>query len=331
MRLRQQTILGFSALVLSCALASAASLGTDYTSQYASSDLGTIAGLPTGYGGMTFLPNDPNTLLIGTNSLSTNAGIYSVSVLRDAQNHITGFSNPVFTAYACSTTGGIDGGLAFGPNGILFYTSFPDNRIGEIQPGSTTSGHNVSLTTPGVGSSVGALSFLPTWLSSSTTTFKLASYSDSIWYTGTLTPTAGGYYNVTISPTTVNLPAATGPEGFTYVQAGSTPLFTTNSVLITEYNTGDVSSYQIDANGDPILSTRQTFLTGLQTAEGALIDPLTGDFLFSDSSDSDLTLVRQFTSLPSNDPPAVPLPSSAYAGLALLSTLAAFRLSRRHA
>lgn len=40
-------------------------------------------------------------------------------------------------------------------------------------------------------------------------------------------------------------------------------------------------SYEIDSNGDPVLASKRAFLTGLSGAEGAAIDPLTGDFLFS--------------------------------------------------
>ena len=37
----------------------------------------------------------------------------------------------------------------------------------------------------------------------------------------------------------------------------------------------------VDSNGDPILGSRQDFILGLTGAEGAFIDPITGDFLFS--------------------------------------------------
>ena len=70
-------------------------------------------------------------------------------------------------------------------------------------------------------------------------------------------------------------------EGLLYLPAGS-PLFTDfKSMLICEYNSGGVFAYDIDANGDPVAATRRPFLTGLTGAEGAAIDPLSGDFIFS--------------------------------------------------
>lgn len=48
-----------------------------------------------------------------------------------------------------------------------------------------------------------------------------------------------------------------------------------------EYSSGRICSYELDASGDPILATRKTFIDGLTGAEGANLDPLTNDFLFS--------------------------------------------------
>ena len=71
-----------------------------------------------------------------------------------------------------------------------------------------------------------------------------------------------------------------GPEGIAYVPLGS-DLFPNESVLISEYGAGKVAAYDTDSNGDPIPATRRDFVTGLSGAEGAFIDPVTGDFLFS--------------------------------------------------
>ena len=61
---------------------------------------------------------------------------------------------------------------------------------------------------------------------------------------------------------------------------GST-LFTNPSMIVSEYSAGMVSTYEVDSNGDPVESSRRTFMSGLTGAEGAVIDPVTGDFLFS--------------------------------------------------
>jgi hypothetical protein len=52
-------------------------------------------------------------------------------------------------------------------------------------------------------------------------------------------------------------------------------------MIVSEYSAGIVSTYEVDANGDPMVGTRRDFMTGLSGAEGAVIDPVTGDFLFS--------------------------------------------------
>src|SRR6185369_10588166 len=60
------------------------------------------------------------------------------------------------------------------------------------------------------------------------------------------------------------------------------PLFTDfKSMLVCEYGSGGVFAYDVDTNADPIPATRRPFMTGLQGAEGAAIDPLSGDFVFS--------------------------------------------------
>lgn len=40
-------------------------------------------------------------------------------------------------------------------------------------------------------------------------------------------------------------------------------------------------AYEIDENGLPIPATARNLVTGLTNAEGAAVDPVTGDFLFS--------------------------------------------------
>ena len=99
------------------------------------------------------------------------------------------------------------------------------------------------------------------------------------WYEVTLgAPAANGTYP--ISTVTLKKTIGGGPEGVIY-GSSSNPQFANDSVLVSEYSLGDIASYEIDGNGDPDTATRRVFMTGLTGAEGAVIDPLTGDFLFS--------------------------------------------------
>jgi hypothetical protein len=113
-----------------------------------------------------------------------------------------------------------------------------------------------------------------------------------------------------------------GPEGLLYVLAGN-PEFAVSSVLIAEWSIGEVNAYELDSNGLPIAATRRLFMSGLSGAEGAIMDPLTGDFLFSTFGGGDQVIrVSGFVAPP--PPDAVPLPAAAVlfpAGLGLIALM----------
>lgn len=71
-----------------------------------------------------------------------------------------------------------------------------------------------------------------------------------------------------------------GPEGMVFL-GDDNPLIGMPSLLVSEYGLSRVSLYNLDVNGVPIVGTRQDFITGLTGAEGAVVDPITGDFFFS--------------------------------------------------
>lgn len=271
-------------LVLTCALATASAsaqiIQPPFDTDYSFVDLQSVPGVPSNYGGITFLPSDPNTILIGGAANGLNGAIYSIGVTRDVDDHVTGFTG---TAALVSTapgigSGGIDGGLTFGPGGVLFYTSYSDNSLGQIKPGSAVPDLQIPLTPLGIVSSVGTLAFVPPGFGGAGR-FKIVQYNGSgNWYDVTLAPDANGTYSVTGA--TFILSIGGGPEGVIYVPAGN-PQFAANSILVSEYSGGSVAAYEVNVNGDPVAGTRRPFMTGLSGAEGAVIDPLTGDFLFS--------------------------------------------------
>jgi hypothetical protein len=276
---------------------SQAIIAPSYAGSYAATSLGSISGVSTLYGGLTFEAGNPNTLLIGGSANTSGGTIYSVEVTRGAGNHITGF---VGTASIFATSPYIDGGLSYGPGGVLFATGYPNNTIMEYKPGSTSPDQTIALS-PSFSSSVGSLAFVPSGFPGAED-FKVAIYNTNDWYNATLTPNGSGTYN--ISGTYVETLTG-GLEGIAYVPLSS-PLFSSPSVLIAQYGNGKIEAYQVDANGDPIISTAQDFMTGLTGAEGAVIDPLTGDFLFSTfGGGNQIEEVQGFTA-----PSAVPEPAT---------------------
>lgn len=211
-----------------------------------------------------------------------------------------GCAPAAFFANASGGGGGIDGGLQYGPGHVLFFTSYADHHIGEIRPGETTVARAIYLGDLGMAGSVGALQFVPAGFPGAGR-LKIASYSASTWYDTTVSPAAANDGTYDIAPATAGIAIGIGggPEGIVYIAAGN-PHFANPSVLVTEYGTGRVVSYEVDADGDPVVTTRRVFITGLGGAEGAAIDPVTGDFLFSTFGGANRVIrVRGFTTTPS--------------------------------
>jgi hypothetical protein len=283
--------------------ASGQTIQPPYDTVYTLTDLGPVSGLPTPYGGLTFLSTDPNVVVIGGSANNASGALYSIGVVRNGSSQITGFSG---SAALFSEGEFNDGGVVFGPGGVLFYTRFPNNEVGEVKPGSTINDKIVDLTALGVGSSVGALNFVPSGFPGAGQ-LKIVSYNTDQWYTAAYSPDGSGTYDIT-SPV-LNTTIQGGPEGFIYVPIGS-PVFPSNSMLVSEYGNDVVSTYQIDGGGNPIPATRALFVNGLTGAEGAVIDPLTGDFLFSTfGATNHVIIVRGFALPPTPGPSVTPGPT----------------------
>ncbi|MBZ0153640.1 MAG: hypothetical protein K8J09_19110 [Planctomycetes bacterium] len=238
-----------------------------FSSHYEAVDLGFMPGVHN-YAGITFAPNDPNTLLV---SAYQSGVIRAVPLQRDGLGRIAGFGTPSVVA----SVGGNDGGLAFGPGGVLFFTWYGANRLGQLEPGSTSADRTDDLYPLGVSGSVGAVNFVPSGRPGAGRC-KLVSYGGSTWYDVTLAPDGQGTFAVSSLSSPIQLQG--GPEGMLWPPPGS-PLLGTG-VLVAEWNAG-LYAYSTDQNGDPMPATRQLVMAGLSGNAGGAIDPVSGDFLFS--------------------------------------------------
>jgi PEP-CTERM motif len=284
---------------------------TFYSGEYAAASIGSVPGVPTSYGGITFV--DSNTVIIGGAANTAGGLIYQIDVTRDANNHITGFSGTA-TPFRGGTIGEFnDGGVVFGPGGVLFTSRWPVNELGQTLPGSTDENRIIDLASLGVTSSHAAVNFVPEEFAGAGGV-KLVSWEGGQWYEAELQAAADGTFDllnivqVDLDPSTAGIDVLPGgPEGFVYIASGN-PLFDVDSMLVAEFSAGRIGVYELDANGNPLIASRRDFITDLTGAEGATIDPVTGDFLFSTFGGSNQIVVVQGFIPPDPDP--VPEPGT---------------------
>jgi hypothetical protein len=281
----------------------AISIDPYYAGSYSFTDLGSVPGVPSRYGGLTLKAGDSNTLIMGGEANVAAGALYSIGLTRDAGNHITGFTG---TASYFADAAYNDGGVVYGPDDVLFLARWPVNQVGETKLGSVITDKIIDLGPLGIAPSPGGLAFVPSGFPGANQ-LKLVSWSGGQWYTLDYAPDGAGTYDMISA--TLETTISGGPEGIAYVPIGS-PLFPNPSLLVSEYSAGTVGTYEIDANGNPILSSRRDFMTGLTGAEGSFIDPLTGDFLFSTFGGGDRVVVVQGFALPPIPPSSVPEPGT---------------------
>ena len=196
--------------------------------------------------------------------------------MRDGSGHITAFSG---TATRFADAANNDGGVTYGPGGVLFLARYPNNEIGQTRPGSAITDKVIPLAPLGITGSPGSLLFVPPGQPGAGS-LKIASYSGGQWYDAAVAPDGAGTYNVVERAGHLGRGAHRGPRA----SSTSTPArrgSARRACSCPSTRPAASSAFEVDGNGDPRVSTRRDFITGLTGAEGAFVDPVTGDFLFS--------------------------------------------------
>jgi hypothetical protein len=261
-----------------------------YSAAYSLRDLGTATGVPTPIAGVAFKHNNPNVLLVAGYSGSYLGGMFALTVTRDTQGHITGFSG---SAERLADAAYVDGGIGYGPNQVLFFGRYPEVTLGQIKTGSAITDKVVDLGQWGIPFSTSSVNFVPAGFPGAGRC-KVATYPAGQWWDLTIGPDGNGTFNVTGASQNFAAQISRGPEGFAYVPLNS-PLFTQPSMLVTEWSSASIGAYQIDANGDPKPLTRSPFIINLPSIEGATFDPVSKDFIFCAYTNGSIYAVRGFT------------------------------------
>jgi hypothetical protein len=267
-----------------------------YDADYTCLDLGEDLSIPPKWGGLTVKIDDPNTLLIGGNANYPEGALYAKGIVRDAECHVVGFTNGSASLYGSAPYN--DGGVRYGPGDVLFLARWPINEIGFMKTGSLTADKVIPTEAMGVAYALAALNFVPVGFGGAGQ-LKFVGWPNGEWYTAAYTPDASGTFD--LGTITHDTDIVGGPEGFVYIEAGN-PQFNVNGMLVSEWSANNIAAYDVDGSGNPIPATRRNFILGLTGAEGAFLDPLSGDFLFSTFAETNRVIaVRGF-----KPPPDIP-------------------------
>jgi hypothetical protein len=273
-----------------------------FAANYSLHDLGSASGVPSNYGGVFILLNQPNTLYIGGTANEAPGALYAVPINRDANGLITGFAGPGVRVADAPFN---DGGINPDPGGLISYGQWPVNNYAQINLGTGLVVNTVPLGPLGVASASATAAFIPAGYPGAGG-MRIGSWAGGEFYAITYSVGAGGVISISAATQVPGSTLPGGPEGWGYVPLGS-PNFSVPSMIVSEYSAGSVAVYDMDGSGNPVIASRRLFISGLTGAEGAAIDPVSGSFIFSTFGGGDHVLVvRGFT--PLNPPPVVNLP-----------------------
>jgi hypothetical protein len=255
---------------------------------YTIANIGAIPGLQSNWGAIAFDHADPNTLLCSRWATNGVQNLFRVRVVRDAQGHVTGFSG---TATPFAQADFIDGGLDFHPSGVLFYTRYPSvvgtNGIGQFEPGSTVPDRTDLVLGPNW---IGGLAIVPAGLPGAGR-LKTLRWPGGQWTDAQLAPDGNGTFDILGETLIATLTG--GPDGFDYVPR-TAPFFNGADVMVCEFNTGVLATYQVDVQGDPVVATRQVFASGFASCFAVTLDPVTHDLVHASWSGTTVHVIQGF-------------------------------------
>ena len=292
-----------------------------FAGNYSLTNLGSASGVPTTYGGLFILPSQPDTLYIGGAANGAGGGLYAVPLARDGSGFITGFAGPGVRVADAPYN---DGGMAPDPGGLVSYGEWPVNMYAQIDLTTGTVVNEVDLSTLGIASSASSTLFIPAGYPGAGG-MRIAVYDTGQFYRVNYSVGAGGVITPNSATEIVgsHFDSSVGPEGWAYVPFGS-PQFSSPTMIISEYGNDVVAVYTMDSNGNPIIASRQVFVSGLSGAEGAAIDPVSGSFLFSTFGGANQVIVVTGFAPPQPPPPpatTIPVPANSTFGVALLALI----------
>jgi RHS repeat-associated protein len=233
-------------------------MGDRFEENYTPYNLGLPNGLPSPIGPMVFLPDDPDTILVGGGILSCGGSIYKVKVQRGEGGHIIGFDddNDPDTPYVAE-----------------FYTYAPYLAGMDYAPDGSL------ITTNKKYSSIAGIGFVPNGLPGAGELKGTGKFQNSGFYN--LSYLGNGQYT---NPVQTGL-VEPGSGSFVYRSATAPDFANGPEVLVIDTQGDRILAYEIDSHGNPIANTVDTFLKDFDLGVGAVVDPVTGDLLFSSAGD----------------------------------------------
>ena len=261
-------------------------LAAEYTADYVAYDLGPVpkegGGVLPRLGGLVVFPDDPlRAYVVGPSEVEA-AELHVVPLERGPCGHIIGYGGGAVKVLDAPY---LDL-MANGPKGLVFISTYPTGMLSQIVPDSPALASTIDLEPLGVEAtwSPGGLNFVPPGYPDAGMLRLMGyPYMQNIslmgaWYRADIAYN-GTSYDITSLEKTVELPG--GPGGFAYIPKGS-PQFPDQRIMVTEWLTMPqrVSSYAVDAEGDPIPDSVKPFFETFNKPWGSYFEPETGDYIF---------------------------------------------------